>query len=81
MKIRLSFFIPVIAAGVVGGFIGGVVARAGCAGSCAGAGVFFIGLASGLTAAIGVGVVTALAHRSLAEWRQTKYGEAGEHEE
>lgn len=80
MRIRLSFFIPVVAAGVMGGFVGGVVTRASCAGSCSGAAVFFIGLASGLTAAVGVGVVAALAHRSLAEWRQTKAGERGEGE-
>ena len=69
MRIRLSFFIPVLASGAVGGFIGGVVAQASCAPSCRGLSVFVIGLFSGLAAAAGVGVVTALAHRSLKEWR------------
>ena len=75
MRIRLSFFIPVLASGLVGGFIGGVVAQAGCAGSCRGVSVFIIGLFSGVAAAAGVGVVTALAHRSLKEWRRDQTGD------
>ena len=70
-RLRYSFLLPVLTAGVVGGFIGWTVARVGCSGSaCSSLAGLMIGVVAGLVAAAGVGVVVVLADRSLREWRE-----------
>lgn len=74
-RLRYSFVIPVLAAGLVGGFIGWMVTRVGCVGSsCSPLTNLAIGLVSGLVAAAGVGIVVILADRSLREWREWQDG-------
>ena len=70
-RLRYSFALPVLAAGVVGAFIGWVVTGAGCVdGSCGTLTKLAVALISGAVAAAGVGIVVVLADRSLREWRQ-----------
>ncbi len=72
-RLRYSFFLPVVGAGLVGGFIGWTVTAVGCADtSCSPIMGPVIALASGLVAAAGVGVVVVLADRSLREWRDNQ---------
>ena len=70
-RLRYTFVIPVLAAGLVGGFIGWTVTRVGCIGnSCSPVTSMAIGLVSGMVAAAGVGIVVVLTDRSLREWRE-----------
>ena len=70
-KLRYTFVVPVLIAGVVGGFIGWTVTRVGCPdAACSALSSLAIGVMSGLVAAAGVGVVVVLADRSLREWRE-----------
>ena len=70
-RLRYTFVIPVLIAGVVGGFIGWTVTRVGCSdAACSPLTSLSIGVVSGLVAAAGVGVVVVLADRSLREWRE-----------
>lgn len=70
-RLRYTFVVPVLVAGVVGGFIGWTVTRVGCSdAACSAVGSLAIGVVSGLVAAAGVGVVVVLADRSLREWQE-----------
>ena len=70
-RLRFTFVVPVLLAGVVGGFIGWTVTRVGCSdAACSALSSLAIGVVSGLVAAAGVGVVVVLADRSLREWRE-----------
>ncbi len=70
-RLRYTFLVPVLLAGVVGGFIGWTVTRVGCSDTpCSALSSLAIGVMSGLVAAAGVGVVVVLADRSLREWRE-----------
>lgn len=69
LRLRLTFVIPVVLAGLIGGFIGRTVAQVGChEAACNALTVPLVMLASGLVAATGVGIVVVLADRSLREW-------------
>jgi hypothetical protein len=60
--------ISIILGFATGGFIGWMVTAISCQpGSCVGASAG-VGVVSGIVTALGVGVVTTLAVRSLAEW-------------
>ena len=74
-RLRYTFVMPVLAAGLVGGFIGWTVTRVACIGnSCSLVTNLAIGLVTGLVAAAGVGIVVVLADRSLREWREWRDG-------
>lgn len=74
-RLRYTFMVPVLVAGVVGGFIGWTVTRVGCSNAdCSALSSLAIGVVSGLVAAAGVGVVVVLADRSLREWRELQHG-------
>ena len=70
-RLRFTFAVPVLLAGITGGFIGWTVTRLGCAGtSCSQVANVVVGLLTGLVAAAGVGIVVVLADRSLREWNE-----------
>ena len=74
-RIRYTFAVPVVLAGVTGGFIGWTVTRLGCDGiSCSQVANVAVGLLTGLVAAAGVGIVVVLADRSLREWNEWRAG-------
>ena len=74
-RLRYTFVVPVLVAGVVGGFIGWTVTRVGCSdATCSALSSLATGVVSGLVAAAGVGVVVVLADRSLREWREWQNG-------
>lgn len=74
-RLRYTFVVPVLVAGVVGGFIGWTVTRVGCSdAACSALSSLATGVVSGLVAAAGVGVVVVLADRSLREWREWQNG-------
>ena len=78
-RLRYTFLVPVLAAGLVGGFIGWTVTRVACIGSfCSPVTNMGVGLLSGLVAAAGVGVVVVLADRSLREWREWRDDQEGD---
>ena len=81
-RLRYTFAIPVLLAGVTGGFIGWTVTRLGCDGtSCSQVANAVVGLLTGLVAAAGVGIVVVLADRSLREWNEWRAGSGGETED
>lgn len=74
-RLRYTFAVPVLLAGVTGGFIGWTVTRLGCDGtSCSQVVNVAVGLLTGLVAAAGVGIVVVLADRSLREWNEWRAG-------
>lgn len=77
-RLRFTFAVPVLLAGVTGGFIGWTVTRVGCSGtSCSQMANLIVGLLAGLVAAAGVGIVVVLADRSLREWNEWRADSGG----
>ena len=63
--------IPVVLATLAGGVVGALVTQVSCApGSCLPAAIG-VGVLSAIAAFVGVGIVVVLAVRSLAEWKQS----------
>ena len=74
-RLRYTFLLPVLLAGVTGGFIGWTVMRISCGTApCSPFSTLAVGLLSGLVAAAGVGIVVVLADRSLREWNEWRAG-------
>jgi hypothetical protein len=72
---RVLAFVSILLAGAAGGFIGWAFVDLQCDGDCtmvAG----FVGLASAVGAALGVGIVAVLALRALGEWQIQQRGGA-----